>query len=348
MIMPRIKTIVTGHTAMLWLLLTCGSAPARAQSVQGDPTDLRFEVRNATNDSPGTIDRLTIEYLRGQRNGILDFAPTGSSFIAPGVPVKEIGRYIVTAWAHDVPYWWSLRGRTLLAGPTTLYVFDTTNQRDDVTIKGLNLVLRHQGSLLQLEYMLQVENQNTPQRTVLGTTATFEIYFPAGCEQITATYLRGPDPTPFPATTNGTDRLSLGVPLTPGANHIQITASVPWHQGLEIPVGSNLPIASWSVLSAPTWLAVQALELTTCDQKTAPGFSRWPGPALAADRRVNLKLLAEEHQAGTAENLFSAPAADTAETVAPPEKTKGSSLPLVFGGLLVIIVIVVASRRRRR
>ncbi len=352
MIMPSPTARRRHLILLLWLALSVAALTARAQSIQGDPTDLRFEVVNATTGAPGTVERMTIEYVSGRRNGILDFHPSGSAFVAPGVPVKEIGRYIVAVWHQGVPYWWNIRGQKLLSGTTVLHVFDTTASLDGVSISGLNLVLRHQDSLLHLEYMLQVENTTTPQQTVFDQSTTFELDFPAGAEHVDATYQRGPDPTAFPASTHGTSRLRLTVPLTPGSNHIRLVADIPWQEGMTVPVGSNLAIAAWRVLGTPAWLEVDSTEMEAPDRTSTPGFSRWPGPALTAGRSVDLRLASGEHQSGTAENLFtrteSLPAGPDSLSRSGPEKADRPTLPVVFGGLLVIIVVVTGIRRRRK
>jgi len=233
---------------------------------------------------------------------------------------------------------------------TTLHVFDTTSSRASVNIKGMNLVIRRQGELLNLEYLLQVENLTSPQKTVSDRVATFEMDFPANANNIDATYRRGPDPSPIPAETRGTNRLSLAVPLTPGMNQIHVKATLTWQEGMQIPVGSNLDIASWSILASPDWLEVRALDLESTGAGDVPGFSRQTGPPLDAGQHFPLQLFSGEHVTGEVEDVFTkeppAAAAD-GEAPATEEKSGGLPLPLVFGGLLIIIVIVAVVRRRQ-
>jgi hypothetical protein len=335
----------------LCLVLSWNALPAAAQSVDADPVDLHFEVINATTGEPTSVERMTIEYIRTRRNGILDFEPSGSSFVAPGVPIKGVGKYIVAVWYHDVPYWWSMRGQQLMDETMTLHVFDTTDKLDGVKIKGLNLVIRRQETLLQLEYMIQIENSVTPQRTIYDRTATFELDFPAGASNIEATYRRGPDPTPFEAQTRGSSQLSLAVPLTPGLNHLRIEAVLPWREGMEVPLGSNLDIADWSALVSPEWLEVQAMELESGEGAELPGFTRWSGPALDAGRHFPLRLLAGEVAAGPTEDLFTqesgATDAGEGQDDSEQEKDGGLPLPFMFGGFFIIILVVAAVLKRK-
>lgn len=338
-------------TVLLLAFLVLSSLPAAAQSVQGDPTDLKFEIINATTGEPGEVERMTIEYVRSRRNGILDFEPSGSSFIAPAVPIKDVGQYIVGVWHDGVPYWWSLRGHQLIGQTTTLHVFDTTSDLKGASITGMNLVIRRQTSLLNLEYMITVDNAAKPQRTITDRVATFELDFPAQASRIEATYRRGPDPTSFAADTHGSQRLSLAVPLTPGSNQIRIEAVLPWQEGMELPVGSDLDIAAWSVLATPEWLEVRAIGLESSASADLPGINRLTGPPLAAGRHMPLQLFAGEHETAEATDLFTqtAPAADAGQDIAGEGEGDGGNFPLpfVFGGVLIIIVIAVAVRRRQ-
>ena len=56
-----------GIPVLVLVLLVMFSLAAVAQSVQGDPTDLSFEIINATTGEPGTVERMTIEYVRARR-----------------------------------------------------------------------------------------------------------------------------------------------------------------------------------------------------------------------------------------------------------------------------------------
>ncbi len=340
------------RVSVLALLLAMAffSLPAAAQSQDADPVDLKFEVINATTGQPTSVERMTIEYVRTRRNGILDFEPSGSSFVAPGVPIKDVGKYIVAVWHEGVPYWWSMRGQQLMSQTTTLHVFDTTDNLAGVSITGLNLVIRRQETLLHLEYMMQVENTATPQKTIFDGTATFEMNFPAGASNIDATYRRGPDPTPFSAVTRGSSQISLAVPLTPGSNHIRIAAVLPWQDGMEIPLGSNLPIDDWSALVSPEWLEVRAMELESGEGADLAGFTRLSGPALESGRDFPLRLHSGEVEAGPAEDLFTqdSPAeADAAKEPSDKENGGGLPLPFMFGGFFIIILVVAAVLKRK-
>jgi len=346
------KPIIQGETlavvSLTVILLLAMALPGFAQTTHGEPRDLEFEIINATTGEGGTVERMTIDYVTTRKNIVMDFQPGGSVFTAPDVPIKEAGKYVITVWYQGVPYWWSKRGRELVDGPVTLHVFDPVRSLDGVSISGLNLVIRRQESLLRLEYMIQIDNQTKPQVTVTDLAATFELALPSGLSDIEATYTRGPDPMPVAVHSPGS-RSGLAVPLTPGQNQIRLEAVVPWSDGMEIPVGSNLPVKTWSVLASPEWLEVASTDIEENDSEQISGFRRYSGFPLESGSQVNLRLTSGKQAAGQEENLFTqeAPAEqedDPAE--ATPSKGGGRSLLLIFLGV-VIIVLIVAARRRR-
>jgi hypothetical protein len=345
----RIHQVGTAACATLAvILLLAGSLPCFAQTAHGQPQDLEFEIINATTGKGGTVDRMTIDYVTARRNNVADFQPADTTFTAPGVPIMESGKYIITVWHQDVPYWWSKRGRELVDGPVTLHVFDTVPSLDGVSLSGLNLVIRRQESLLRLEYMLQVDNQAKPQVTVVGHPATFELALPAGVSDIEASYTRGPDPTPVPVHSPGSHS-GLTVPLTPGQNLIHVKAVVPWTEGMEIPVGSDLPVGSWSVLASPEWLEVSSTDIEENDREQVSGFRRFAGFPLEAGSIVDLRLTSGEQAAGPEEDLFTRKAPAEQEAGGAADETDqdgGKQLPLIF--LLVLIIVILVAVRRRK
>ena len=118
-------------------LLLGGTAAALAQPAQGEPEDLAFRVVNMSTGEPGTIERLTISYIMVMPEIVIDTRPEGSSFEVRDVPVKEDGRYIIEAWAHGVPYFFSRKGRVLMAEEQELQIFDTTRIVDDREIRDI-------------------------------------------------------------------------------------------------------------------------------------------------------------------------------------------------------------------
>jgi len=323
---------------------------ASAQSDHGAPEDLEFEIVNATSNQPGSIERLVIEYSEFALRKVLDTRPEGSAFTVEAVPVKDIGKYIVTAWADGVPYFWSLRGSQLTDGPVVLHVFGTTTALENVQVAGLNVLIQRQESLLKVEYMLRVQNDSRPQATVKGSPATVELLVPPELTNITAEYTRGPEPIEVETRQRG-ERLGLVVNLTPGQNQIHVRGSLTWREGLVMKVGSNLPLAAWSLLTAPANLEARSFDLEHDTENQIPGYRRFMGPVLEADDFLEIELTSGQG-AGPAEDLFEqtddSAAPGEPEATADEQKGGGVPLPLLVLVPLLIIVIIIAARRRRQ
>jgi hypothetical protein len=331
------------------LLALSGATDAAAQAATGPPSDLQFVVRDATTGQTGTPDRVTIDYVLGTPNNILDMKPGAGDFTAPAVPVKDIGTYIVTVWYQGVPYWWQKLGSDLTAGPVTLDVFSTTVARDMVAIKGLNLVVQHRQTTAALELLAEVTNLATPQATVSGGSVTLELPLPAGATDVKASYLRGPEPTPVEVTVSGT-RALLKVPLTPGSTRVHLTATAPWKGVLEIPVGSDLAVESWSLLTTPVSVGVDAVGLKAPDEAAVPNYARRAGPAIEAGSSVVVRLTPGTAP-GAPEPLFSEPApmGATGSATSAAKNAKGGGFPLPLAAALVVVIIgaLVLVRRGR-
>lgn len=329
-------------------LLSLLQVPATGlgQSTQGDPVDLEFEIINATTGQPTSIERLQIEYSTHVLNPVLDTEPEGSAFTLQEVPIKDVGKYILTAWKQDVPYFWSVRGRDLLSGPVTLHVFDVDANVDAVKLVGLNLLLRKGESVVELEYMIQAENSARPQVTVWARP-TFELQVPAGARNFAAHYTRGPEPIAIPVNRLGPDRVGLDVPLTTGRNAIRLTCAVAWQEGLTIPVGASVPVEAWSLLATPENLDIRGRGLESAPGQDIPGHLRYKGSALEANQAASLEIRGRV-PSGPAAEVFDSEAPAAEDPAAPAaEENDGSGFPLPVAIAILVVIIAVIARRRR-
>jgi len=323
--------------------------PGRSQSITGEPVDLQFEIINATTDQPGSIERLLLQYSTSTLSPILDIEPSGSLFDVPSVPVLSRGKYVMTAWCQGVPYYWSLRGRDLLETPVKIHVFDTKAGVDDVKIGGLNLLITKTQSLLQLEYMLQIENQAHPQVTLNGEPHVL-IKLPANVDKASLIFGNGPDPEEIQLTEFSGGMIALTAPLTSGRNVLRLKTTLQWQDGITIPVGSNVPIEAWSLMATPENLDIQSFDLEPANVDDLKGYLRFKGPAVPADNPFRFRI-AGSKGGGEEEDLFTEPApeappAEQESTKSEKEKDKGFPFG-VLTTIFVVILAAVASKRRR-
>ena len=338
-----------GAVLALALLGACAGvgtvpAPVCAQNTLGEPVDLRFAVVNGTTLRGGTIERLTVEYVTQRPNLVLQIEPADTSFTAPRVPILESGKYLVTAWKHGVPYYFSRRGRDLMNEVQTLHVFDTTTDLGAVRIAGMTMVLKREESLLGVEIMLQVQNDAQPQVTVVGSPGPLTLNLPPDIVEVEAEYHRGLDPTPVSVATDG-GACTLAVPLVTGTNRVRLTGTLPWREGRELVIGANLPVDDWSVMVSPEWMQIESFELEPDNDVDAGGYRRFKGSALEAGRTLTVSLESGENAASPAGDVFTqpapAPAADAAD-----KGGGGVPLPLILAGAVLVVLLLLTTRKK--
>ncbi len=349
---PRTGAMIMALLTVAAVVVMNGSAPAAAQTREGFAQPVTFKVFNATTKGPGAVDRLTIDYLTARPNNIIDTRPSGSTFTIPAVPLRDAGRYIVTAWWQNVPYWFSFQGKQMAADTLTLNVFGTTEDLQGVAVTGMNLVVQRKGETLELEYLLQIDNTTSPQQTVMSTDHTLVMNVPQGLAGIDATYRRGPDPTPIPTDAVGGGRLGLAVPLTWGKNTVRLTGRVPWVEGMKLPVGFNIPVKAWSLLVSPDWIEVRAMGLEPDPSADFQGYGRFRGPEIEAGRQMAVMLSGGGGQGAPAAHVFAttADSGATGQGEQEPSAQQGKAgfplrLLLVLA-LVALILLFVANRRR--
>lgn len=343
---PRLSLSVALLAAVIAVTTLGSICKAHAQTREGEPQDVAIRIVDGTTGKPTGAERLTLAYLGMRQDPVLDTKPSGSSFVLRDVPLRERGQYVLAVWKHGVPYFFSRTGRALTEEEQVLHVFSTTTDRSDVRITGLTLVVRREETVVYLVYMLQIDNTASPQTTLKGDQGAFHLRLPAGVREVTAEYHRGADPIDVPIADRGNGRWDLDMGVVPGNNRVQVEALVPWREGLEIPVGSNLAIDAWSVLATPEWLEIDNRDLEPDPDATRSGMKRMVGRPLDPGRDFRFVLRSGEVTAGETEDVFAteAPAAAEPEPVA----DEGANwLPVVGAAMLGIAVIVILARRRR-
>jgi len=338
---PRITLVAVAITLLL------GPVSASGQSTSGSPRDVSFEIINATEQGPGRLERLQLEYKLGVLQPVFDIEPEGSSFTVPEVPVKERGQYVITAWAEGVPYYRSLRGRDLLDGPVTLHVFDVIPGLDDVAISGLDLVMRKTESLLEAEYMLQVENRARPQATVIPGPP-LELSLPAAAGSATLSHGNGPEPrTRTLDVSSGKARLDI--PLTTGRNALRLKVLMEFEEGMEMPVGASVPIEAWGVMATPPSLDIRGFGLETAGSQGGGTHIRFRGQPLDAAENYAFRL-ATTSGGGQEEDLFTQEVAPEQDAPAQQAKDEAEEKGFPFVVLTPILVVILAflARKRRR
>lgn len=344
---PRLRRLA-GFTAgvglaCLMALLAPAASPAQ-DPPRDEPGDVVFRTVNGTTGEDCVVERLLLQEHTMRLGELEDYEPTSAVFTFRDVPLVDARAYLATVWFEDVPYYWEFRGRFLDQDTNTVHVFDVTDGFEDVAVGGLSLVFKKGGELVTYEMLIEVDNQNRPQRTVTGRS--LDVMLPAGATAVEATLHRGPEPVAARTTRTG-DRLSIEAPLTPGKTRLQVRCRAEWRPGFEIPVECNLPIRAWSLMGSPDYLDYACFELEPDESKNLPGTARFVGRALEAGRSIVVRV---DETAAPAEEteVFSQPGdAEPRDQPAAAQEKGGSRLPLSLLALAVVLIVLIVVVRRR-
>lgn len=323
------------------------SVAAGAQiPAEGEPADVIFRSIDGTTGQPCVLDRLQLNERTIELKELVDTEPSRAVFTLRDVPLVDGRAYLATAWFDKVPYYFEFRGRFLDQDTNTVHVFQTTGDLQDVAVGGLSLIFKKAGELVNYEMLIEIDNQNRPQRTIAGTG--IDLLLPVGATAIEATVHRGLEPQPARTVVNG-NRLSIEAPLTPGRTRLQVRCRAEWRPGFEIPVECNLPIRAWSLMGSPDYLEYVSFELESDPDNKLPGVARFVGPPLDAGRSIAVRV---DLPAGAAPEteIFSAsaPADEPQQDQAPvPPKSRSLRVPLALLGLAVLLVALILAVRRR-
>jgi hypothetical protein len=343
-----LKMVLFRRAILVLCLMVLGASTAASQSAIGDLENLQFEIINATTGQPGTVERFVMQYSSTRLEPLFDIQPSGSTFGVPDVPLQDSGRYILTIWSRNVPYYYEMRGRTLKDGPILLHVFDTSSSLNGVSISGLDLLIRKTETLLELDYMMQVQNSAHPQVTVVGEPPLM-ILLPEEATTATLTFGNGPNPQELKLNISG-GKAVLAAPITSGKNQMRLKTTLKWSEGMEIPVGANVPVESWGLMATPANLDIQAFDLERSDTGGTQDNIQLRGPAVAADE-VFVFRMASTLGAGTEEDLFTKQTDELAEPAAESSESddeKDNNFPFVVLAPIFVVILAAIARKRRR
>jgi len=278
--------------AVLFSQLVVPTPPAQGQDLAGRvPSDVTIRVVNGTTSEPGRAEKVELFSLAATWQEEEAAADVSGEVTFPGILVSAQGQYLVKVTADGVPYFGQVDGSQLSGQPLTVQVYSPTAELAGVHLGGLNVVVRQGEGTLTLEYMLTVENTGTPLRTVVPDPVSLRLALPPGAGDFQAQVMRGPEPFACEVTgPTGPGWVGLAVALPPGPTPLRLTAKVPYPGRLYLPVGANIPLNKWSILSFPADLEVRGNGLEPAPMAEETTFQRNRGPSLAANQVFSLEI----------------------------------------------------------
>ncbi|HOX25405.1 MAG TPA: hypothetical protein PLL30_12465 [Candidatus Krumholzibacteria bacterium] len=239
----------------------------------------RVLVREVGALMPAVAESTDVEgEVRFENQGVFNFKP-----------------YIVSAWVDGVGYHIQRTGQTFLDGePAVVRVFEQTDLLEGLVATGMNVVVRSRERGYELEYVVTVDNQSRPQRTLRGSALPVRVALPASIGEIEVEVDNGPDPLTAELRPTEDGLMGVAASLTPGEARITIRGLLPPGSRTEFAVATNLAVDQWSLLAWPADLDVRSVALTLDRDNTYPEFSRWLGRPLGAGERVDVTVSGPE------------------------------------------------------
>jgi hypothetical protein len=268
-----------------------GGGAADRDYAEGDPellpVDVTVRVVNGTTRADGRAESVALFETGPNRQPLASARDVTGQVVLRRLFLDETRAYLVQAESGGTPYFAQATGHDLAAGPLTIYVFETTTDRADVSVSELNLQVRRAETDLQLEYLITITNSANPQRTVLPDPTSFELRLPDGAVGAAFEVLSGAAPQKTAAVAGQTPgRAAFAVPLRSGATRLRVTTSLPYNGRAHLALAASLPVAKLTLLTSPADLRIDG-DFTDAGEDAATGCRLWTGPALDADLELS-------------------------------------------------------------
>jgi hypothetical protein len=316
-----------------------------------EAADLTIEIVNGTTRQPGQAESILVFSLPPGRPPVAEAANVNGQATLSGVELFRNTPYVVRVTAAGISYFAKKQGWELLQEPRLrIYTFDVTEDLTGVDISGLNVIMRRGEANLQIEYLISIVNNAQPQKSVAPRPTTLEIALPPNSYGVELEFLSGPAPEALPTQSgSAAGWCGLVAALPPGPTRLRLTATMPYPGGAEVPVGANVPIQSWSVLSFPPDLEVRAAGLEAEDHDLRDEFQRQRGPALEP-----LEILTLDVSGGSSPAVGMASAEAASDTVTATGKPSGNQAGsktrswMIWLAILLLAVVLLRGYLQRR
>jgi Carboxypeptidase regulatory-like domain len=187
---------------------------------------------------------------------------------------------------RGVPYYQSIAPSDLTAA---IVVYDTTTNPKVIVVGSHVVLLRPNGSMLQVEEDYTVQNQSQPPVAFYANGSTFAFPVPSNAQLgEVSTWTESNVPTRQQTTDMGTDRKSIDWPFRPGKSVVRIAYVIPYPSDAAT-IRSQSPYAAMHVfVAAPP--GVQLLGDGFSPVGSENGFDVYARPSIPADTELAISV----------------------------------------------------------
>lgn len=250
--------------------------------------DVRVRVVNGTTRQPGQAESVVLQESGPAPHAIAAARDVAGEVVLRDLILDETRTYLVLVSAGGISYAARATGRDLAAGPVTVYTFTTTTDRSALAVSELNLVIKRAESKLELEYLITIVNETSPQQTVVPDPTSFELLLPEDAAGASLEVLSGPAPqTLAPVAGVKPARAGLALPIRSGATRLRATTSLPYNgRGARLRLESSLPVRQLTLLTFPADLEVEGGSFDDAGIAADTGYRQWRGAPLGSDQTL--------------------------------------------------------------
>ena len=313
-----------------------GVAWAQDAILERQETDATVRVELGTTGKTARAERVLVREVGAVMTILAEATDVDGEVTFEDLKVFNFKPHIVTAWVEGVAYHTQVKGQVFLNGdPAVVHAFELSDDLSGLAITGLNVVVRAQEDGYELEYIVTLNNETRPQRTLRADAMPLQLALPGALRAIEVEIDNGPDPLSGSLRSARGGLQGVVAALPPGEARVTVRGRITTADRVEFTVELNRPVAQWSLLAWPASLDVRSFDLELDDSNRYTEFSRWLGPPLDAGQEIDVTVGAPT--ATTAEPVF-ADAASADDAPPPPPADQGRGFPRVTVIVAVILI----------
>ncbi len=276
---------------LLFCALICGAAGAQDAVLERLETDATIRVELGVTGTTVRAERVLLREVGAVMTTVAEAHDVDGEVTFEDLRLFNFKPHIVSAWVEGVAYHTKVNGQVFMNGqPAVVHAFEQTDDLSGLTVTGMNVVVRQQETGFELEYIVTLDNQSRPQRTMRADALPLQLSLPRGLRGIEVDVDNGPDPLSGSTRSAGGGLQGVTAALPPGEARITIRGDLPTTDRVEFTVELNLPVAQWSLLAWPATLEVRSFDLEHDDSNAYAEFSRWRGPAMEPGREIDVSV----------------------------------------------------------
>lgn len=260
--MPRMRTYEAFACRLGAGLVTMALAllPALSLSAQTQAT-IQANLVNGTTGAPGRAESVTLYELTSGMDPVAFLDDVSGTFVLDGFEIHGQGPFLLQVTSSGVNYNETVNFRGGSELQTTVTVYETTADWEDIEIVTARFLIRREHDRLRVDKLYVVENRTDPKKTFYDPEGSLRFSLPSGVEGYTVSASSSSGmPVPQSATlVSGASVYATQTALKPGTTDIAISYELDYaSESYHLDEKAHYPITELLALVAPADIEVDA------------------------------------------------------------------------------------------